>query len=168
MGFLRAHAQRLGLRRRFWRLDLYYHLPEGGSLRRPSAGSRWRRRLGAHDEPALDTAITGGLTLTGLVLPVGGLREKLLAAQRQGLVRVIYPSEINALPRSYDDARACPCGELLEALEVLWGDPSRAGVRLSLSMLGLVDEFCQLECRGSTNPICRGFVIVATGTSLAA
>ena len=137
-GFLRAHADRLGLSDvDFSALDLYYHLPEGAQPKEgPSAGlalalAAWS----AFSDRALplDTAITGELTLTGLVLPIGGLREKLLAAQRQGLVRVIYPernqAEVVALPRKLTTTlELVPVASYFEALEVLWGDPTSRAV----------------------------------------
>ncbi len=65
-----------------------------------------------------DTAMTGEITLTGMVLPVGGIKEKVLAARRAGLTRVILPKEnekdVNELP---DDVRASMQFEFAERIE---------------------------------------------------
>ena len=53
-----------------------------------------------------DTAMTGEITLSGLVLPVGGIKEKILAARRAGINRVILPRENNKdLPSLPDEVR---------------------------------------------------------------
>ena len=108
LSFLKAHAAKLGINpAEMSHNDIHVHLPEGAQPKEgPSAGlalalSMWSCLVA--EELPFDMAYTGELTLTGLVLPVGGLREKLLAAQRHGIKRVVYPadnqSQIDALPR---------------------------------------------------------------------
>ena len=76
--------------------DIHVHVPAGRDPEgRPERrASRWRPRS-SRSSPAApvrdDTAMTGEITLTGQVLPIGGLKEKALAAQRAGIKRVIAP-----------------------------------------------------------------------------
>jgi len=75
--------------------DIHIHLPAGGiSKDGPSAGVGMLTAIASlftNQNVRADTAMTGEITLRGLVLPVGGLKEKLLAAQRAGIPRVIIP-----------------------------------------------------------------------------
>ena len=98
LSWIRAHTEELGLPPRwFAEHDVHIHVPAGAVPKDgPSAGVTMATALASlvRDEPvADDVGMTGEITLTGQVLPVGGIREKVLAAQRAGLKRVILPRE---------------------------------------------------------------------------
>ncbi|HEY7710305.1 MAG TPA: endopeptidase La, partial [Candidatus Entotheonella sp.] len=91
-----AEAARYGIKvQRFDENGLHIHVPAGATPKDgPSAGIAMATALTSllTNKPVRDdTAMTGEITLSGLVLPVGGIKEKVLAARRAGLTRVILP-----------------------------------------------------------------------------
>jgi ATP-dependent Lon protease len=99
--------------------DVHLHVPAGAIPKDgPSAGITMATALASlvSGRPVRsDTAMTGEITLTGQVLPIGGLKEKALAAQRADIKRVIAPA------RNEPDASELP-GNLVEAMELVFVD----------------------------------------------
>ena len=113
LSWVRTHAGELGVGADwFAEHDVHIHVPAGAVPKDgPSAGVTIATAIASllRGEPvAGDVGMTGEITLTGQVLPIGGLREKSLAAQRAGLKRVIFPREnepdLEELPPEARDA----------------------------------------------------------------
>ncbi len=113
MSFIRANAQRFGIdEKTFERNDFHVHVPAGAIPKDgPSAGITLFTSILSLllDRPVpADLAMTGEITLRGKVLPVGGIKEKILAAKRAGIHRVILPAknekDLQDLPESVKNA----------------------------------------------------------------
>ncbi len=98
LSYLRAEAKKLALSPSFYRgTEIHIHLPEGAIPKDgPSAGITMAMALysAISGRPARsDVAMTGEITLRGEILAIGGLNEKLIAAQRSGIRTVLIPQE---------------------------------------------------------------------------
>jgi ATP-dependent Lon protease len=134
--FIWAHAEQMGIDPNVVRRSgVHIHVPAGAIPKDgPSAGITMATALASvyTDAPARsDTAMTGEITLTGLVLPIGGIKEKVLAARRAGLRRVILPSE------NEKDLRELP-DNVREAMEFIFVE--RVEDALSTAIPGLVEQ----------------------------
>jgi ATP-dependent Lon protease len=96
MSVVRSRAASLGIARDFYeKHDMHIHVPEGATPKDgPSAGSAMTTAIVSvltGIPVRADVAMTGEITLRGEVLPIGGLKEKLLAALRGGIKHVLIP-----------------------------------------------------------------------------
>ncbi|MCB0308104.1 MAG: endopeptidase La [Bdellovibrionales bacterium] len=109
MSYIRSHAKTFGLTDDFnQKIDVHIHVPEGGIPKDgPSAGVTMATSLASallKIPVRSDVAMTGEITIRGRVLPIGGLKEKIMAAHRGNIKTVIIPKEnekdLNEIPQT--------------------------------------------------------------------
>ncbi|MFT3837842.1 MAG: endopeptidase La [Myxococcaceae bacterium] len=113
MSYVRARARRFGIDEKFAdNLDIHVHVPEGAIPKDgPSAGVTLVTAIVSaltRIPVRRDVAMTGEVTLRGRVLPIGGLKEKVLAAHRAGMTTVLFPEEnrkdVKEIPKKVREA----------------------------------------------------------------
>ena len=139
LSYLRSHAQALGLPPTFFKgQEIHIHLPEGAIPKDgPSAGITMAMAMysALSGRPARsDVAMTGEITLRGEVLAIGGLNEKLLAAQRSGITTVLIPEEnmkdLSEIPdRVKEGLKLIPISRIDEALVHVFGSAKQTRTR---------------------------------------
>jgi ATP-dependent Lon protease len=124
LSWIRSHAGELGVRPDFWEhSDIHVHVPAGAIPKDgPSAGVTMVTALASlltRRPVKAELAMTGEVTLSGRVLPVGGIKEKVLAARRAGVRTVILPSrnEKNLLEDVPTEARQGMTFHLVESID---------------------------------------------------
>ena len=127
VSFLRSRSSELGLPEDYFaKHDVHVHVPAGATPKDgPSAGITMATSIasaltGMKVDPNL--AMTGEITLTGQVLPIGGLKEKVLGAKRAGITKILFPKrneiDIDDIPKEVRDTMTfVPVEELSEVLQ---------------------------------------------------
>jgi ATP-dependent Lon protease len=138
MSYVRARAERFGIDKKFAEVcDIHVHLPEGAIPKDgPSAGVTMATALVsalAKIPVRRDVAMTGEITLRGRVLPIGGLKEKALAAHRAGIKTILIPKE------NRKDLREIP-KKIREAMQIIQVEFMDDVLRVAL-VLEKPDEF---------------------------
>lgn len=135
LGFIRSHASELGVDDKFFEEnEIHIHLPAGAIPKDgPSAGITLATvmvSLLTNSYISKDIAMTGEITLTGKVLPVGGIKEKALAAMRAGIETIIIPwknqKDLQEIPVQYrKKINFIPVKNIQEVLSIALVDWSR-------------------------------------------
>ncbi len=139
LSYLRSNAGKLGLPPSFTKgKEIHIHLPEGSIPKDgPSAGVTMAMAMysAVSRKPARnDVAMTGEITLRGEVLGIGGLNEKLLAAQRNGITTVLIPAEntkdLTEIPAKVKEGLTIlPVSTIEEAIPAVFGATRRPAGR---------------------------------------
>jgi len=134
--YVRAHAEELGLPEDFLtKVDVHVHLPNGAVPKDgPSAGITVFTALASmftRLKVRSDVAMTGEITLRGNVLRVGGIKEKLLAAHRAGMKRILLPKtnepDLDEVPKEIRDSlEICLVSKASEVLPLALADVASA------------------------------------------
>jgi ATP-dependent Lon protease len=143
--YLWSHAESMGLDiSRFKRNGVHIHVPSGAIPKDgPSAGVTMATALASSyvgKAVRSDTAMTGEISLSGLVLPVGGIKEKVLAAHRAGIRRIILPKpnekDLKDVPQEVrDDLTVIPVERIEEVLHSAFDhELAPAGAQSSTSL----------------------------------
>ncbi|MEJ7597379.1 MAG: S16 family serine protease, partial [Kofleriaceae bacterium] len=140
--FARSHGEWLSIDDRSFERDIHVHVPAGAIPKDgPSAGIAMATALvsALSGRPARhDVAMTGEITLSGRVLPIGGLKEKVLGAVRAGITHIVIPREnehdLDDLPTEVrDQLKVFPVDTLFEALAITLRDTTISNGRLFFS-----------------------------------
>lgn len=138
MAYARAHTEELGIPADFFeKWDIHVHLPAGAIPKDgPSAGITMTTALVSlmTDAPVRhDIAMTGEVTLQGRVLPVGGIREKCLAALSQGIKDIIIPyanqKDLTDIPKEFKDKMNFILAENLDEVFAVAFDKNAKGTK---------------------------------------
>ena len=147
--FARSHAGWLGIDDKDFERDVHVHVPAGAIPKDgPSAGIAMASALvsALSKRPVRnDVAMTGEITISGRVLPIGGLKEKILGAVRAGITRIVIPRENEAdledLPSEVrDQIEVSPVETLAEALAVTLRDTTLQEGRLLFGANAVSEE----------------------------
>ena len=130
LSYIRSRSKRFKLPKDFYeKNDIHIHLPEGAVPKDgPSAGiTMATAMLSALTDRKVksDVAMTGEITLRGRILPIGGLKEKVLAAHREGMHTIILPKEnlrdVEEIPKPIrDELEFVPVTSMDEVLDHVW------------------------------------------------
>ena len=149
MSYIRSRAQSLGLKRDFYRhIDIHIHVPEGAIPKDgPSAGITLATSVCSaltKIPVRCDVAMTGEITLRGKVLPIGGLKEKVLAAHRHGIYEVIVPRDNEKdLPDIPENIRKEMKWDFVDSMD----DVLRIALEREISPLALAPPAAPVEVR---------------------
>ncbi len=143
MSYIRSNADLFGIERDFYkRLDIHCHIPEGAVPKDgPSAGITMATAMisALTGRPVkASVAMTGEITLRGRVLPIGGLKEKSIAAYAAGIQTVLFPkqnmSDLNKIPKTVSEhLKFIPVSTMDEVLDIALNKKSKSNFRLNLS-----------------------------------
>ncbi|APJ03601.1 endopeptidase La [Silvanigrella aquatica] len=143
--YIRSHAESCGVNAKsVGKKDLHVHFPEGAVKKDgPSAGVATFLGIVSQftGKPiASDLAMTGEISLRGDVLPVGGIKEKLLAAHRYGIKQVLIPHEnehdLDEIPQEVlKEMRVVPVSNLNEVLKIAFGKSKKSAEKVLASKI---------------------------------